>query len=106
MEQIVIAVLGSGVLSAVIAGVFTLISNHQNNKKQNIDERFNELEMNDLRTQLIVLIKLSPNEHSEILKVAEAYFGRNGDWICTPMFNNWLIEQKLGEPEWFNSKGE
>lgn len=62
-----------------------------------------EHEMAILRLQLLVLISNYPNNESEIMLVAEKYFKElNGDWYMTGIFNNFLVENKIGKPSWFN----
>lgn len=99
MTEIVIAVLGSGVLSAIISGLFGLM----NNKREKLDKRFNKLEVDIIRTQLLLLLADYPQNTAEIMRVAEHYFhDLNGDWYMTSLFNSWLVENNVAKPEWFN----
>lgn len=99
---LIIAVLGSSALSGLI--IF-LIQRHDN--KKNFAGRLDELERGVLRTQLLVMIFLKPEEKTEILKMGERYFGDKesggleGNWIMTPIFNKWCKEQKI-TPEWLS----
>ena len=98
--EIVLAIIGSGALSALIAGVFQLI----NNGKEKADKRFIKLEKDILRTQLLLMLDDFPDETSEILKLAQHYFvDLEGDWYLTSMFNKWLEEKKIAKPEWFQA---
>lgn len=112
MESIIIAVVGSGALSAVIAGIFQLITNRKG-KLQAIEEKLEHLETESkksekdaLRTQLLLMLKDYPTETAEILRLSERYFGElKANWYLTPLFNKWLEEYKIAEPEWFNKNG-
>lgn len=100
MIEIVIAIVGSGALSALIAGVFQIISD----KKQKMDERFKLLEKDVLRTQMLVMLTDYPDEKSEIMKLAKHYFGDlDGDWYMTDLFNKWIKTSGESNPEWFKS---
>lgn len=98
MTEIVLAVIGSGALSALIAGVFQII----NNRREKTDKRFQILEKDIIRTQMLLMLKDFPEEKAEILKIAEHYFGDlDGNWYLTTMFNTWLTENNIAKPEWF-----
>ncbi len=96
---IIIAVLGSTALATLIQ---FFVNRHD--LKEGIQSKLLLLEKDGLRTQLILLILLRPEEESEILTIAEKYFGKlNGNWVATPIFNRWCQERNLS-PEWFNNK--
>lgn len=98
MTDIIIAILGSGALSALIAGIFNLI----NNRREKLDKRFKLFEKDILRTQMLLMLKDFPEERQEILKLAQHYFGDlNGNWYLTTMFNAWLEDNGIAKPEWF-----
>ncbi|MBQ6765336.1 MAG: hypothetical protein IJP45_09175 [Paludibacteraceae bacterium] len=100
-ETIILAVIGSGALSALIAGIFQLI----NNRREKTDERFRTLEKDVLRTQLMLMIADFPNEKTDILKLAQHYFeDLDGNWVLSSVFSGWLKENDIAIPEWF--KGE
>lgn len=100
-ETIILAVIGSGALSALIAGAFQLI----NNRREKLDKRFQLLEKDVLRTQLMLMIADFPNERSDILKLAQHYFeDLEGNWVLSSVFGSWLKENGIEIPEWF--KGE
>jgi len=97
---IVIAVIGSTALSQLI----TFFVNRHDSKKK-IPEKLDILEKDGLRTQLLLLILLRPDEEHEILTIGEKYFGKlHGNWVATPIFNKWCEERDL-KPEWFNKEG-
>ena len=108
MENIIIAILGSGALSAIIAGVFNLIVNRKGRLKKiedrldQIDKKLQQNEKDELRTQLLLLLSDYPHEIAEILKISEYYFANlEGNWYCTSLFNKWLEENDIARPEWF-----
>ena len=60
-------------------------------------------EKDNVRLQLLVLFSDYPQNVSEILEVAHHYFvDLSGDWYMTNMFNNWLTNNNVGQPEWFD----
>lgn len=77
-----------------------------------VTDRVSKLEKNDtkqekdnVRTQLLVLIADYKENTQEIMEVAHHYFAEiKGDWYMTTIFNQWLTENKVGKPEWFNPK--
>ena len=97
---IILTVIGSNALFAFIQ---FLISRHDT--RTNIKGKLTLLEKDVLRTQLLLLILLKGEEKQEILTIAEHYFkDLHGDWYMTSIFNKWLKEKTLAEPEWFNSE--
>lgn len=97
-DTIIIAIVGSGALSALIAGIFQLINNHQDKSKA----RMELLEKDILRTQMLLMLSDFPEEKTEIMKLAEHYFSDlHGDWYMTDMFNKWLTDSGNSKPEWF-----
>ena len=76
--------------------------------KKSIKGKLEHLERDGLRTQLLLMLLLRPNEESEILTLAERYFkkpplGLGGNWYMTGMFKKWLEEYKVGQPQWFET---
>lgn len=95
---IVLAVIGSNALFAFLQ---FMIGRHDT--KKNIKGKLTVLERDVLRTQLLLLILLKSEEKQEILTIAEHYFkDLHGDWYMTSIFNKWLKEKTLAEPEWFD----
>ena len=98
-EKIILALLASG---NVFLFVKFLIERLDRRHAQPVEERLAKLEKDGLRMQLLFFITLIPNEQTEILKIAEYYFGTlNGDWYMTSIFNKWLTDNNIAEPEWF-----
>ena len=97
-EAIIIAIVGSGALSALISGVFQLI----NNKREKLDKRFQILEKDVLRTQLMLMIADFPDEKTDILKLAQHYFeDLDGNWVLSSVFSVWLKDNDIAIPDWF-----
>ena len=109
MTEILLAVLGGGNL---ILFVKFLIERHdrkteqeENNEREGIKNKLLVLEKDGLRTQLLLLILIRPEEQTEILRIAEHYFKvLKGDWYMTSIFNNWLKASLIAEPEWFDNE--
>ena len=98
--QFVLALLGS-------TAVATLIQFFVNRHDKRLEERLNRLERDGLRTQMLVLIIQRPEEKQEILTIAEHYFkDLKGDWYMTSIFNKWIVDSDIAEPEWFNKEGK
>lgn len=95
---IVLSVIGSNALFAFLQ---FLIGRHDT--KKNIKGKLTVLEKDVLRTQLLLLILLKGEEKQEVLTIAEHYFkDLHGDWYMTSIFNKWLKEKTIAEPEWFD----
>lgn len=106
-ENVLIAVLEGGNL---ILFIKFLIERHdkkvekeEDGKKDDIKNTLNKLEKDGLRTQLLLLILIKPEEKTEILRLAEHYFKvLHGNWYMTSIFNNWLKAENVANPEWFD----
>lgn len=100
METIILAVLGSTALSSLIQ---FLIKRWDD--KHNVKDKLTKIEKDTLRTQMLLLILLKPEEEQEILTIAERYFSKlKGDWYMTSIFKKWLVETDTARPEWFEVK--
>lgn len=97
---IIVSVLASNALFAFIQ---FLISRHDT--KKSIKDKLSLLEKDTLRTQLLLMILMKPDEKQEILTVGEHYFKvLKGNWYMTSIFNKWLEEYCEGiKPEWFKN---
>ena len=95
--QLLIAIIGS----TAIATLVQFFVNRYDSKK-NIADKLTKLEKDGLRCQLLLLILLRPGETQEILTISEHYFKKlKGDWYMTSIFNKWVDESGIAEPEWF-----
>ncbi len=106
-QDVLIAVLGGGNLFLFIK----FLIERFDRKKERAEEKeldsirtaLTKLEKDGLRTQLLLLILLRPEEQTEILKIAEYYFIKlKANWYMTSIFKKWCDEHGL-EPEWFKS---
>lgn len=96
---IILAALGPNALFAFLQFAIT-----RHDTKKNVKNKLTILEKDVLRTQLLLLILLRPEEQQEILTIAEHYFGDlKGDWYMTSIFNKWLKAANVAEPEWFDA---
>lgn len=113
MENIIYAILGSGALAALVSGFFNAWINRKG-RLGKIEETLGKIEKNQavgekdaLRTQLLLMLSDYPHETTEILKLAEHYFkDLEGNWYLTSLFNNWLIDNKIASPSWFEKGGK
>ena len=101
METIILAVLGSTALSSLIQ---FLIKRWDD--KHNVKDKLITLEKDVLRTQMLLLILIKPEEKQEILTIGEHYFGPKikGNWYMTSIFNKWLESSGVAKPEWFEGE--
>lgn len=71
----------------------------------NILKEQKKAEKDNLRTQLLVMMYSLPNNHEEIMTLAQRYFGDlKGDWFYSSLFNKWLKENGIEKPIWFDNK--
>lgn len=81
-----------------------LIERHDKKKAggvEKIKDTLVKLEKDGLRTQLLLLLLMKPQEKQEILTIGEHYFkDLKGNWYMTSMFKKWCDVNGL-EPEWF-----
>ena len=107
--------MGMSLTATVVVSVFAssgffaliqfLIQRHDT--KKNIKETLLKLEKDGLRTQLLLMILMKPEEKKEILTLGQRYFakppeGLDGNWYMTDIFKKWLKEKGHSDPEWFN----
>ena len=99
---IIVAVLASNGLFALLQFLIT-----RHDQKKNVKGKLTRLEKDGLRTQILLLMLLMPDEKQEILTVSERYFakppkGLDGNWYMTSLFDKWIAEHNKGvKPEWF-----
>lgn len=97
------AVLGSGLIQF-------LITRHDQNKAKPVEQKIDKIleeqkktEKDQLRTQLLVMMNMMPNNHEEIMTLAERYFKElKGDWFYSSLFSKWLKENNVEKPMWFD----
>ena len=103
ITTIVLEVLASNGFFALIQFLIT-----RWDTKKSIKGKLDRLEKDGLRTQLLIMLLLKPNEQTEILTLAEHYFkkppeGLGGNWYMTSMFKSWLEEYTVLKPDWFET---
>ena len=108
-ETILIAVI-SAMTSGGVLGFVQFLIKRKDDKEQRAEDKqdddikgtLKKLEKDGLRTQLLLLLLLQPDEETEILKIAEHYFVKlKGNWYMTSMFSKWCKTRDL-RPEWFD----
>ena len=98
---IVVAVLSS----RIIEFFFTRYDNKKGMmaKLDKIISEQKKSEKDALRTQLLVMMYLLPNNQEEIMSLAQRYFGElKGDWFYSSLFNKWLKDNQIDKPIWFD----
>ena len=104
-DTIIIAVISAMTSGGVLAFVQFLISRHDD--KQGIKSTLKKLEKDGLRTQLLLMILMKPEEKKEILTLAQHYFvGLEGNWYMTDIFKKWLKEKGHSNPDWFQTENK
>ena len=105
-DTILIAVISAMTSGGFLAFLQFLITRHDDRK--GIGKTLKKLEKDGLRTQLLMLILLQPDDQTEILTLGERYFrkppfGLDGNWYMTGIFSKWCKARDL-EPDWFDVK--
>jgi len=115
MHEIIIAVIGCGVLNVIVTAIIGAINNRKGrlkaveDKLEKVDLRLDAIDRNleksekdTLRTQLLLMISDYPDNVEGIMAIGERYFGTlRGNWYATTLFNNWLLSKGIAKPEWF-----
>lgn len=119
VEQII--TLGVGIFGAVFGNGFIQfwLNRKDQQKKDSIESKLKPIgddlkkllneqkktEKDNLRTQLLVMMNMMPNNQEEIMTLAQRYFAElKGDWFYSSLFNKWLKENNIERPIWFDSK--
>ena len=115
IETVIIAILSSGALSALITGLFQIWQTKKS-KKDGLESKVDDIaakqqsilkaqerhELDILRVELKMMIADFPDDESDILRLAEAYFTKGGNWIASILFKKWLDERGLPFPAWYH----
>lgn len=97
MNEIIIAIIGSGVLSTALSAIITAINN-----RNGVKSKLRKLEKDSIRTQLLLMISDYPDETQEILTLGQYYFQTlKSNWYMTTLFDKWLQRQEIPRPDWF-----
>lgn len=118
VEQIV--TLGIGIFGAVFGNGFIQfwLNRKDKLKQESIEEKLKPIaddvskilteqkktEKDNLRTQLLVMMNMMPNNQEEIMTCAERYFKvLEGDWFYSSLFAKYLKENNIENPIWFTN---
>lgn len=125
MQNIIIAVIGCGVINIIATAIINAINNKKtkldeidkkldevDKKFDGVDKRFDSVdksliksEKDSLRTQLLLMLADYPDNTEGILAIGERYFGKlHGNWYATALFNGWLESKGIAKPEWFKEE--
>jgi len=107
-KTIIVAVLAIFASAGFWSFVQSRLQRHdqKHDSESSFGKKLDRMERDSLRTQLLLLILLRPEEKQEILTIAEHYFrkppnGLAGDWYMSSLFNKWIVQEGIAEPEWF-----
>ena len=96
---LITAIVGSNALFMFIQ---FMINRHDS--KKNVKGKLIKLEKDGLRTQLLLMILMKPDEKREILTLAQHYFvDLKGNWYMTDVFDAWCEDHCKARPEWFKT---
>lgn len=102
LSTILIALLSSGLIQFLIQRADRLKESPIEAKIDKILAEQKKSEKDNLRTQLLVMMTVLPNNHEEIMTLAQRYFGElKGDWFYSSLFAKWLKENNIEKPIWF-----
>ena len=97
VTTIVLAILASNGFFALLQYLIT-----RHDTKKNIRGKLDRLEKDGLRTQLLLMILMKPQEKQEIMTLGQHYFvDLKGNWYMTDIFDKWLEEECDSRPQWF-----
>lgn len=104
-DTIIVAVISAMTSGGVLAFIQFLIT--RNDDRQGIKNTLKKLEKDGLRTQLLLMILMKPEEKKEILTLAQHYFVElEGNWYMTDIFKKWLKEKGHSNPDWFQTENK
>ena len=106
------ALCGNGLIQYLLTRKDNLKKDSIESKLQPIESKLDKLlvetrktEKDNLRTQLLVMMNMMPNNQEEIMTCAERYFKQlEGDWFYSSLFAKYLKENNIENPIWFNKK--
>lgn len=101
MNEIVIAIIGSGALSTVLSAIITAVNN-----RNGIKSKLKKIEKDTVRLQLLFLMYNTPDDTQEIMNTAQYYFETlKANWYMSSLFDKWLKKQGMKRPNWFVTGG-
>ena len=93
MNEIIIAIIGSGALSSVISALVSMANRKSKLKK---------LEKDTVRLQLLFLMYIMPDEKQEVMTLGQYYFETlKANWYLSSLFDKWLKANSMERPSWF-----
>ena len=93
MNEIIIAIIGSGALSSVISALVSMVNRKSKLKK---------LEKDTVRLQLLFLMYIMPDEKQEVMTLGQYYFETlKANWYLSSLFDKWLKANSMERPSWF-----
>lgn len=99
----------AAVISAitVIGGAFTwavtAINNHIDSRLAPVASQVTENRLSGARTELLLLIYHTPEDHKAILEASQRYFVTlKGDFYLGSVFLQWCHQENVEIPSWFN----
>ena len=105
--ELILAVLGIILGSAGLFTFLQFLINRRDKKSDQmtrIESKLDNIEQGNARSQLMLLMRLYPENKNEIMMVAEHYFkDLNGDWYLSSLFNSWLHQIGIESPFWFKN---
>lgn len=116
--QIVLAVIGSGLLSVLVTEI-SAWHKAKISKKTGLESKVDDIieemaeqrealrmqEKDSLRIELKLMISDYPDEETDILRLAEYYFVKlKGNWTMANVFRKWCEEHDVSIPNWFDNE--
>ena len=99
---IFVAVMSSGLIQFLITRADKKKEDPIEAKLDKIIAEQKKSEKDQLRTQLLVMMNLMPQNHEEIMQLAQRYFNElKGDWFYSSLFAKWIKDNNIEKPIWF-----
>lgn len=92
------------IIGGALVGVGTWCTSQMNastnERLDTLSAQMSDLKLDTTRSQLLTLISNYPDNESEIMKVAQYYFGTlKGDWYMTSLFAKWAEDHGYSAEE-------
>ena len=102
---LIVGLLGGGTIVKLLELAFTR-KDKKNELDKNIkalDSKISDLQQNQARTEMLVMMNHYENETFEILRLAKKYFvDLKGDFTMTSIFAKYLKDHNIEKPIWFD----
>lgn len=118
MENIIIAIISSGILSTLITALFQYLQTKRS-QKDGLESKVDDIKKKQdaiiadqkkqegdiLRVELKLMISDFPDKEDDILRLAEHYFGdMHRNWVMGSTFQQWLDDRGLDVPNWYHKE--